>query len=113
VHGSLGQCYFTIAPTGIETPPVELGSGRKDLRHSRAPAFPRRTRRFLGGLAGGLCATAGNGFVPAPTPNIPALAGLTFYFQGIRIEDVASGQACGPSPFHLTSTRGLSLTVQP
>jgi hypothetical protein len=55
----------------------------------------------------------GNGFVPAPTPNIPALAGLTFYFQGIWIESVPSGQACSPSPFHLTSTRGLAVTVQP
>jgi hypothetical protein len=55
----------------------------------------------------------GNGYVPAPTPNIPALAGLTFYAQGLWLERFVDGQACSTAPDHLTMTRGLAITVQP
>jgi hypothetical protein len=51
----------------------------------------------------------GTGFVPVPIPNIPALAGNTFYAQGLYFE--VAGQRCTSSPFGLVTSRGLQFTV--
>ncbi len=54
---------------------------------------------------------SGTGFVAAPIPNTPALAGQSFFAQTIWVEP--AGFACSPAVASLVSSRGLSLTIQP
>ena len=55
----------------------------------------------------------GSGAAATPIPNNSNLAGGSFYAQTVWIEDVADGQATGPSPFHLVSSIGMKMTIQP
>jgi hypothetical protein len=51
----------------------------------------------------------GVAFVPVPIPNNPALHGKSFGLQGVWLW--APGRRCTPTPFGLSSTQGLSITL--
>jgi hypothetical protein len=51
----------------------------------------------------------GTAFLAGAIPNNPAIAGATDYAQGLCVEGPTSH--CSPSPLHLVSTRGLSMTI--
>lgn len=53
---------------------------------------------------------SGSSFAPAPIPNDPLLAGKVYFGQGIWFWN---GACALPSPYSLSSTRGLKLTIQP
>lgn len=55
----------------------------------------------------------GFGVAPAPIPNDPSLVGQTFYAQSVWVEDVANGYDCSAAQYHLVSSRGLAITIQP
>jgi hypothetical protein len=59
------------------------------------------------GTAGGL------GVAPEPIPNNPGIAGSSYYAQSVWFESTTNGQVCSLSPFHLMSTRGLHMVIQP
>jgi hypothetical protein len=54
---------------------------------------------------------SGAGFAKAPIPNSPFLAGTVYYEQSLWVESL--GYQCGPSPFHLVTSKGLAITIQP
>ena len=49
----------------------------------------------------------GSAAAPAPIPNSPAVVGKTYFAQSAWVENAHDGQACGPSPFHILTSRGL------
>ncbi|MBI3819418.1 MAG: hypothetical protein HY286_12050 [Planctomycetes bacterium] len=57
--------------------------------------------------------SAGSGFANAPITNNPTLAGQTFYAQCVWAEDAASGNDCSIAQYHLASSTGLAITIQP
>ncbi|MBI3817435.1 MAG: VCBS repeat-containing protein [Planctomycetes bacterium] len=56
---------------------------------------------------------SGVNFSPAPIPNNPLIIGNTYFAQGLWVEDAANGHDCSPGQYHLESSRGLMLTIQP
>lgn len=54
--------------------------------------------------------SGGSAFAPLPIPGAPQLQGAVVHAQSIWLWPVAA--ACDPSPFLLSSSRGLTLTIQ-
>jgi hypothetical protein len=54
----------------------------------------------------------GSAAAPAPIPNSPAVVGKTYFAQSAWVENAHDGQACGPSPFHILTSRGLAFVIQ-
>jgi len=56
---------------------------------------------------------AGRGIAALPLPRNAGLTGNTFFFQALHVwTDPAIPQPCTPSPYLLSSTAGLALTIQ-
>lgn len=60
-----------------------------------------------------LADAAGQSILLGSVPNIPALAGLTFYAQAVGLENPSAGQTCAKQSFSLVSSEGMAITVQP
>jgi hypothetical protein len=54
--------------------------------------------------------SAGTGRAGAPIPNVPALSGAPYHAQAVFVE--TAGLTCGPSPFRIVTSKGLTLAVQ-
>jgi hypothetical protein len=54
---------------------------------------------------------SGGQFVPLPIPNLPSLAGRTFFFQTFWVE--SPDLRCTQGLAGLESSRGLAVTIQP
>jgi hypothetical protein len=54
---------------------------------------------------------SGAGAAAAPIPNVPALAGASFYGQAVWVEATAGN--CSPALANLVASKGLAITIQP
>jgi len=111
VGSSLFQLRFTQAPAGsvglalvtdVSSPGVDpFGLGCEFLVDLIASTQSFALNAFVD--------VTGTGLAPAPIPNLPALANQIFYAQGVFLWT----GTCHPSPFSLSTSAGLKLTIQP
>ncbi|MBI3819428.1 MAG: VCBS repeat-containing protein [Planctomycetes bacterium] len=120
MNAIVGNPNFTI--TGLHAPPNSLGAfvivDAQDAAGSTPFGFPlithldfaAATQLFIFDVVSD---AGGSSFVPAPVPNLPTLAGQSFYGQSYWVEDITNGRACSPSTFEILSSLGLKITIQP